>query len=239
MSNGAEKKERHATLLRTVIAVGIGLIGAVLIWVVTPWNNNYFGLSELSGSYLPTGALFLLFILALGVNPLLRSFAPSLVLTRSQLLVITAILLMASVHPSHGLMRYLPSMLAGGPFEASATPPLAAAYAKADVPPALFPAKMEAGAPVPASSHFMDELPEGQPIPWRAWLRPLAAWGSLLGFGWLMLLGLSVIVYNQWCRNERLPFPLAEALGAPLAEPERGRRLPPIFNEPAFWAAVG
>jgi len=227
------------SILRIAVAAVLGLIGAVLIWVVTPYNNNYYGLSELSASYLPTGALFLLMILILGVNPLCRRFAPAMVLTRLQLLVVTAILLMASVHPSHGLMRYLPSMIAGGPYHASMRPELAEAYAKIDAPAALFPAEMKAYADVRVSRNYIEELPEGEPIPWRAWIPPTFMWGTLLFFGWLMILGLSMIVFDQWRNREHLPFPLVEALSAPLADPGEGRFLPPIFRTRGFIVGAG
>ena len=68
--------------LRTALAIGFGLAGAVAIWVVSPWSAYYFQLGFISDSYLPVLGLFLILVLCGILNPMLRRWAPSIALER-------------------------------------------------------------------------------------------------------------------------------------------------------------
>jgi hypothetical protein len=57
--------------------------------------------------------------------------------------------------------------------------------------------------------------------------------------GWLMSLGLALIVFPQWQRAERLPFPLLTVSQALVEEPEEGRSFAAIFRSRPFWVATG
>jgi hypothetical protein len=116
---------------------------------------------------------------------------------------------------------------------------LAKVYEAMGLPPSLFPDPVGAGARTPASDAFLLELRPGEPIPWARWLPPLASWGSFLLFGWLMTLGLALIVYPQWRRAERLAFPLLTVGQALIEEPPPGGLLPATLRERSFWVAAG
>jgi hypothetical protein len=128
---------------RVITAVAVGLLGAILIWVVTPYNNYVLANSYVSDSYLPVAALFLLLMLVLVVNPLLRLVNRSWALNFRQLALIAGIWLVASVVPGQGLMRMLPAMLAQAPRSASQNKRLAEAYEESKLPQSLFPARYE------------------------------------------------------------------------------------------------
>lgn len=105
------------------------------------------------------------------------------------------------------------------------------------MPDSLFPAPLEYGSSPTVSEYFRTELPEGESIPWSAWLGPTLTWGALLVCVWMLMLGLSAIVYPQWRRNERLAFPLLVAYRTLSDEPEKGRYFPTICRRPSFWWA--
>jgi len=225
-----------------VAAAFIGLIGAVIIWVATPYSDYVvLGTSSISGSYLPVAALFLMLLLVLGFNPLFRCLRSRWVLTRSQLAIIFGMLLVASVVPGQGLLRMLPYGLAAIPREVSQDPELAEAYQAMDLPDALFPAKLEYGdgkIPSVVDDFVLDLLP-GDTVPWGAWINPLLAWGVFLLFGWMMMIGLAQIVLKQWRDNERLPFPLLAVQESLIEEPDKGHLFASMFRRPAFWVAAG
>jgi hypothetical protein len=224
---------------RVLTAVIVGLLGAVVIWVATPYNNFVIRSQYIADIYLPTAALFLLLLLVLGVNPLLRKLAPSLVLNKWQLAVAMGVFLVACVVPSSGLMRMLPYSIARVPMAVRDNEKLGEAYREMDLPKSLFPAETGYKKEVPASEHFLDRLPEGEPVPWDAWAGPLVSWGSFLLFCWLMMIGLSLIVLPQWRRNERLPFPLLTVQESLIETPQRGRLFAPLFRRRSFWVAAG
>jgi hypothetical protein len=224
--------------LRFAVAVGVGLAGSAIIWVATPYSNFVIGASYISDSYLPVAAAFLTLVLVLVVNPLLRLRSPSRALARSQLAIAAGIMLVASTLPSSGMLRMLPYSLANEPLRASRSHRVAETYRRLDPPPGLFPGPLAQDEPVPAARAFIDQLPPDEPVPWGAWLPPLASWGVMLLSCWLMMIGLAGIVTPQWRENERLAFPLLGLHDSLLASPEPGRLLPELFRSPSFWIAA-
>ncbi len=224
---------------RFLAAVAVGLAGALFIWVAVPYNNFVLGNSYISDDYMPTAALFVLLITVLLVNPLLRRLHPGLALDRRQLAVVFGILLVACITPSQGLLREFPYALAGTCKRVSADKGLAAVYKAVNPPRSLFPDPLEFGADTPVSSPFLDQLAPGQPLPWKAWLRPMTAWLGFLFPWWLMMTAMAVILLPQWRDNERLAFPLLGVQNALIDVPEKGGMLPGIFRNRLFWIGTG
>ena len=227
--------------LRTSLAVLIGLLGAVAIWIIGPYNNYLFSNTNITDGFLPLAVLTFTLILVLGVNPLLRWIRPRLALSRGQMAMIVGVMLVAAVVPGQGLMRMLPSAVVRMPVEASSNRQLAETIQKMHLPGAAFPDEIAYGAEVPVSSRFVGELDavRGESVPWGAWVGPLYFWGSLVLFGWLMMIGLAAIVMPQWRDNERLPFPLLRLQESMIAPPEKGRLVGPMFRDRKLWVAIG
>jgi len=240
-SSGREKRNGDAgrcSYRRYLAPVFIGLAGAVVIWVVTPYNNYVIAGSDLGGGYLPVLPLFITLILVLGINPLFRWLRPGWVLDTGQLATVVGILMVASILPGQGLLRMLPHAIAKVPLAVRDNARLAEAYEQMDLPAGLFPDKIGFGQEAPAAYHFITELPPGESIPWSNWLAPLLSWGVFLIFCWLMMAGLSMIVLPQWRRNERLAFPLLTVMGSLIKDPEKGNLFSEIFKSRPFWIAA-
>jgi hypothetical protein len=225
--------------LRIAAAILIGLAGSVVIWVATPYNNFIIDTGHISDSYLPAAALFLLLVLVLAINPLLRHFRARLALNRRQLALVLAILLMASVIPGQGLLRFLPYAVAGTNWRLNQRRPFWDAYQQIDAPESLFPDETGYGKDSPVSYGFLQKLGRDEPIPWHAWLSPLASWGGLAFFALTMMLGLAMIVLPQWRRNERLAFPLLSVEQSLIDTPEDGHLYARLFRSKGFWIAAG
>ncbi|MBN1674567.1 MAG: hypothetical protein JXR37_26205 [Kiritimatiellae bacterium] len=224
---------------RVLSPILIGLAGAVFIWFITPYNNFVLGNAYISDDFMPVAALFVVLVLVLGVNPLLRRLAPGAALNAGQMGIVFGILLIASVTPSQGLLRELPYSLAGAAARVSEDSGLADAYAKLKPPPSLFPDTLGYGQDAPASQSFLGELGPGERIPWGAWLAPLFAWSGFLLPWWIMMTALALIVLPQWRDNERQPFPLWEVQRALIEDPQDSGRVAPLFRNGGFWTAVG
>ena len=221
-----------------VWAILVGLAGSVFIWWATPYNNFVIGNGFISDSFLPVAGLFFLLIVVWLVNPLLRLVAPAIALNFRQLAMVLGILLMASVIPSQGLLRMLPGALGNLPRQVRMDRNVARAYEQMDLPSVLFPEPLLYGSPTPYSDWFVGELPAGQSIPWGNWIPPLISWGILLFFLWTMVTGMSLLVFPQWRRNERLAFPLLTIQQALIEDPEKKSLFPPLFHKRSFWLAT-
>lgn len=229
---------RRRAIPRTLVAVALALLGAGGIWLIAPYNNHAIAAADITGSYLPAAALFLILLLVLVINPLLRLASPRIALDRRQLAVILAVLLVACVLPGFGLLDTIPYAISRVPTQVSQSRQLADIYQQMDLPPSMFPDGIAFGQATPNSENFLSELPRDAEMPWRAWVGPLLTWGGLLIFAWLMMVGLSMIVFPQWRRNERLAFPLLAIQQEIIADPQPGRLLPPLLTKRGFWVAA-
>ncbi len=223
--------------LRTIVAVLIGLAGAVIIWIATPFNAELIGGGSLTDTYLPPVVLFLVFLLVLFINPALRKFVPSISLTKRQMALAMGIMLVACCLPGQGLLKALPYSIANVPRAVRHNKRMAEAYEKMQTPESLFPAPLKYRDRAPVSEHFVKKLPPGETVPWKAWLAPLWSWGSFLICAWLMMIGIALIVLPQWRRNERLQFPLLELQEALIETPE-GHFFPTLLRRKAFWCGL-
>ncbi len=239
------------TPTRLLWAIIIGLLGAIFISIITPYVdiiiNCNANAADLCDGYLPKGAMFVLLLVVLLINPMLRLIRPRLMLNTRQIALILGMALVASVVPGDGLHRRLPYHLAGTPVNANLNPGYSETYEKLNLPPSLFPDKLGYGIATPVGDHFIQELPAidprnptgpKEPIPWRAWFPPLITWGSLLIAVWTMMIGLTQILLPQWQRNERLPFPLLTIQETLIEKPQNGRTLAPVFYNKAFWVGA-
>lgn len=228
--------------------MAIALVGCVLIWVAVPYNNFLLDNTYLADSYLPEAVVGLLMVLLLVVNPLLRLLGPAWMLDRWQVALIASLLLFAAIIPSNGLMRMFPRFVAESNIEFNERVVTSGIAADAKLPQALFPdplpKRAENGSvqtfPTPHSDQFIEELDEGNTVPWSAWAGPMAIWGVLILAIWTMMLGLGGIVYPQWRDRERLPFPLLNVFQAFTGDTEdqnKQRVLPAVFTSRGFWIA--
>jgi hypothetical protein len=223
---------------RVIAALVIGLLGGAFIWVAAPFNNFVLGNAFISDDFMPVGAVGLILLIVLGVNPLLHWLAPKYRLTFGQLALIFGILLTASITPSQGGLRHTLYPIGATPWYVSNNQNLANNYKKLDPPPSLFPEPLGYDREVPASEYFVDELPRGESIPWHKWRGPLLSWGAFFAPYWLMLTAMALIVLPYWRDHERQPFPLLEAQRA-LIEQDSGGALPPALRKPVFWIGFG
>ncbi len=222
-----------------IVTAILAVVGMFAIWVAAPLNGFLLGNSYIAGDFMPAAALALVFVLVLGINPLLRRLAPHLAMSRGQLAFLLGVFLVACVTPEAGLMRYGPGALAHECQSVSRDLMKSKTYDVVQPPAVLFPDPLGYEAETPASTQMMDMLEEGETIPWRNWLTPLLAWGPFLLAYWLMLAGMAQIVLPQWRDVERQPMPLLKVLQTIIADPGPGHLLPPLFRKRVFWIAAG
>ena len=241
--------DQNRSFLRVAVAVLIALLCSVIIWVVVPYNNFKFDNTYISDSFLPEIVIALLLTLVLLVNPALRLLGSRMTLDRQQLALIASLMLFAAVVPSNGLMRMFPRFVAemnqGFNSQVGASRIASEAEFRQELFPDPLPTRNEAGEvktfETPISNQFIDMLNPGESVPWSAWVVPFATWGIFIIAMWMMMLGLSGVVFPQWRDRERLPFPLLNVYqsltGSLDQDTDTGRTLPAVFYSKGFWVA--
>jgi hypothetical protein len=205
----------------------IGLLLAVGICLLTPYNNIYLRATPLGGGHFPLAPFVIFLFLAILISLISRIFRSSLLLTGSELLVIWIEMVIGSGIAYTGFARTFlinlttPEHFAtiGNRWE-EVLHPL--------IPPSLTPSSPE------AVKFLYNGLPGGRDmgwlevvasIPWDAWLSPLLLWGALILLAYLVMLFLINIISRQWIHNERMNFPLLkvpEMIGKAVSEGKTG-----------------
>lgn len=225
--------------MRYAVSVILGLLGGVFIWLATPYNNFVIGNPLISDNYLPASAMVLLLSVVLILNPLLYRFAPRYTLSREQIAICFGIWLVACIPSSSGFLRIVPYGIVQSSAKSTMDKRLSEVYPADEVPEGLFPDQMGYGEPTPVARGFLVQASSDEQIPWGDWAEPAIRWSLFALFWWMMLMGLALVLFPQWRKNERLSFPLLTLMNSLIDLPEKGRCYAPLFRKRSFWIAAG
>lgn len=202
---GKGKTERGVTFRVVVLAL---LLAAVLGYALPVIDYKLLN-TFLGGTHLPPGAIGVLLVLVLVVNPLLRLSSKKWGLTRNETLTVYITCLFSSLIPGHGSENFIvPNLIA--PFYFATRENRWLDFMQPYLKPWLTPA-LSGEASYGTMGHTVAEgwyVGSGGVIPWGAWLVPLAFWVSFVLVSYTMLGCLSVMLRAQWAEKEALAFPL-------------------------------
>ena len=192
-----------------------------------------YGTLYLHGSFMALGtsmpgAVFLLFLLTLFINPLLKLVHPSWGLNRRELLVVYVMMVMASPIPTLFVAKFLSAI--SYPFY----------YATAEnewrqlihpyIPDWLMVHDLE------TARKFYEGSGRDEPIPWEVWRSVIVVWTPFICALFLMMISFMAILRKQWIEHERLIYPLMQVPLAMTEEGEDDQKLSPFFKNPIMWA---
>jgi len=200
------------------------LVGTLLCLALAagePYGVGVVHGSPLCADYSTGAAVFLLFLVAL-MNLGLRLAAPRLALSQGELLVAVIMMIVACSIPSWGFVMNLISLMAGVQY--FATP--GNQWDRLVHPYLEWPLLI---ADPEVARGFYEGTP-GKPVPWAAWLGPLAWWLAFALVLFFVELCVLALLRRRWIHDERLLFPLTEL---PLSVTEEGAR---FWKQPAAWA---
>jgi len=213
----------------TFRAAVVGLLCVAFLCAATPYTDLVMQGSRLVANHLPIGVLGIFLTMILLVNTVFCVLSVKWAFTRSELLVIFIMMLVASSIPSTGYVQVLVSVLAGRSYFAAdhtKWDPLFGQYLRHWLVPQ----------DRTAMKWFYEGLPPGQGIPWGTWITPLAAWALFAGLFWAGYFCLSMILRKQWIEHERLTFPLAQVPLDIVADDERPSAITaPFFRNRLMW----
>lgn len=220
----------------TLRALLIGLILAAGAAALAPVNDWSYRNTYLYGQHMPILVIAVAAVLAL-VNPWLgrRRFGVG------ECAVILGMLLVLGGVVGTGLLRQFPALIAGPARELavrqSVYGPLVKDGQALPVPKALFLEVDQGGLPDRNAESYRTvidgfHLGGSEEVPWSAWIPKVLAWSPLLLCLLALGLGLAALVRRQWIHHERLPYPLAHALGDLIGER-------PLWRDLWFRIGVG
>lgn len=221
MPSAIEENEKGAPLQQaqplpvimglTPRAVGLGLVAVLAtVWLVSYAELVFGESSQIMIGYLqiPPAAVFLLFLFT-GINIAVRRFLPGKELRSAELATIYAMMVPAAMVASHGLLqRVLPVMVAGNYFATRANDWRDIFFSH--TPSWIVPWNTLGPPKQPVTLEFFEGLRRGQVLPWRPWIRPLAAWFVLMALVYGAFICMAAILRKQWVDSERLSFPLVQ-----------------------------
>lgn len=230
-----EADARRNPRIVTPRAVGIGLVMVCVIVGMTQTLSIQRSAAEVGGGAPPPAPTYLLLLYVLLLAPLLGRWNRRLALSRGELLLIYAMMLVAGpiTHP-YGIGFLVPHTVS--PLYYNAHEPGWALFQ-----PAL-PSWLGPDDPRAVKTFFQGG--DGT-VPWGAWLIPMLAWSSLLVALFWVMLCINALMRRQWIDHERLTFPLA-AIPLALTEETAGDRLRTsadpqarrLLRQPLFWLGV-
>jgi hypothetical protein len=170
-------------------------------------------------------AIFLLVLVAAGLNPLMGCLRRSWYLSSAEVALIYIMALLAAAVPSMGFTSFFVPYLSGAQYYATPENQWAELFLH-HVPTWLIPHDAT------AIKDFYEGNPSAQ-IDWDAWLPPLLAWAPFMLALYLVMIALMVVMRRQWMDHERLLYPLMQPSLAMIAQDRH--RMPPLFRSWLFW----
>ena len=220
-----QKVENPIRLPATLTGLGL----CVLIAVGLPYGEFVIQGTRLGLSSSPPAAFFLLFWVLVLLQPLLGLVRRNWAFNRTELLLITAMMMLATAIPSRGFTGATIPAISSVLYYASPENN----WAELLVP--HIPTWMIVQDEV-AIKQFYEGLPEGEPIPWVPWVGPLIWWLLFIGAFYLVLICAMVIMRRQWMDHERLLYPLVQVPMAMIDDGGVSGRVKPLFKNPVMWA---
>ena len=183
----------------TLRAIGIGLVMVVVIIGLTQVLSIQHHAAEVAGEVPPPAPTYFLLAYIVLLAPLLGRWSRRLALSRGELLLIYAMMIVAGpiTHP-YAIGFLIPHIVS--PLYYSAQEPGWHLF-RSTLPSWMGPTDPEA-----VKTFFQGG---NGTVPWATWIVPMLAWSSLLIVLFGVMLCINVLMRRQWVEHERLTFPLA------------------------------
>ena len=225
--------------LRVVLlCLGLAVFFGYVVPIVDVKMSNTF----VGAQHLPPGAVGVLLVLVLVLNPLLRALSKRFAFSRNEILTVYITCLFSTMVPGHGGEAFFVSQVLGPFYYATRENDWLNRWQQY-LPEWMSPVTSMGGAPnLDIARGWYDGMRPGASIPWDAWVIPLLAWSSVIFAMYAALACLSVMLRAQWGEHEALAFPL---LRLPLEMTEDVDRedkfasFGRFFRTPLMWGGFG
>ena len=224
----------------TVRAVILSLLLAAMFGYVAPTVDYRYSNTFMGAAHLPVGAVAVLLAMLLVVNPLLKLAAARASFGRNEVLTVYITCLFSVLVPGRGGENFfIPNVLASFYYATRENKWLdfLLPYIKPWMTPAIAP---DGTLQTKVVADWYQSIPPDQPIPWGAWIVPLAAWTAIIFALYTMLGCMGVMVRAQWAEREALAFPLLKLPLQMTQDVDKpGAGLGSFFHSPTMWIGFG
>jgi hypothetical protein len=234
LSEISDNPRDHGVTRRVVV---LSLLLSVVFGYALPVIDYKFFNTFLGGTHLPPGAIGVLLLLILVVNPLLRVASKKWGLSRNEALTVYITCLFSSMVPGHGSENFtIPNLLA--PFYFATPENKWLDILQGRLPYWMTPAITEAGGlNKPIYDNWFQGVAASFPY-LVAWTLPLIFWISFTLISYVMLGCLSIMLRAQWAEHEALAFPLLRLpldMTEDLDRDDKYAFLGRFFRNPLMW----
>jgi len=188
----------------TYRSVFVAVLVAVVVNLLVNDVEYVVHASRMTLSHFPMATLMVYLALVLALNPVCRRLGRRYALSSTEWLVVMAGGLVGGAIPSVGLTGYFLGAVAAPYYFADAENQWAE-YFHPHIPEWLAPRNVNG-----TLDALFEGLPGGDPIPWGAWVVPVACWMAFVTALFVASICLAVILRKQWVRSERLTYPVLQ-----------------------------
>jgi hypothetical protein len=195
--------------LRTII---LGMVLAIAICAITPFNNAYRNATPLGGGHFPLAPFFILAWLTLFTVLARKIFRGRIFLTGKELLLVWILMVVVSGISYTGLVRTFFINLTA-PYHFATVENRWGEVLHPLLPSALYPQSAKAIESLYnglAGGHQMGWGEVILQIPWEAWIKPLLVWSCFIFLCYFVMICMVNILSRQALYNERMNFPLLQ-----------------------------
>lgn len=223
MSNTSLPSQVYGITTRAIL---IGLICAALECLIAPYNDYVIRNIFLAGGHFPVGPFFVITVLILLVNVLVRKIDPRSALKPQEIVTIWCIMIVAVGIPSTGLMRTVLSPMVAYKYRATMENDWEHLFHQ-------YIPQWRVVQDEKAILSFYEGLLPGELVPWSAWLKPVLIFSGYVLILYFVMACLSVLLRKQWVENEKCTFPLVR-LPVEMSSQPQGL-ISSFFKSPALW----
>ena len=225
----------------------LSLLLAALFGYMIPLVDFKVRNTKLGSGHLPIGAVGVLLVLLLLINPLLKKLRSSWSFTRNEVLTVYITTLFSTLVPGMGSENLFVSYIIA-PFYFATRENKWLEFLQPYLKPWFTPALSAQGVYGPAQHDAVNGWYNGATpgltgavVPWGVWLVPLLMWGSLVFASYIMLGTLSVMLRAQWGEREALAFPLLKLPMEMTEDVDAQNRVNvrKFFSNPGLWIGFG
>ncbi len=243
----ARESQREGGVTPRVVV--FSLLLAVFFGFIIPVIDVKMANTFLGSQHLPSGAVGVLLVMLLVINPLGRLLARLRIpwvsgLRRNEAITVYITCLVSCLVPGHGAENFIVSYTIG-PFYYANPSNKWLEFLEQHTPTWMTPALWadgtgtygEAGRRAVEGWYL-----GGTAVPWEAWLVPLGAWGSLILAIYISQACFSAMLRAQWAENEALSFPMLRLpleLTEDLDRDDKYGVLGRFFRNPLMWIGFG
>jgi len=228
-----EKKKNYQLNEKNFVALPVkgfatGIILCAILSVVSIYSANILRSGDVSATLTTPLVIFLFFVMIGVIHPVLRILNRKFSFSRTELLLIYIMMLIATAVPTMGFIgQLLPAIVT--PYYYATPQNRWAELIQPYLPRWLTIQDSN------AIQWFFEGLPKGEAMPWKLWIMPLSFWIIFMLIFYFVTVCIMVILRKQWIENEKLVYPIVQLPMEMTRGQGKNSLAPPFLKNKIMW----